>query len=77
MDNVTFTHNGPYGSMSIPLQRVTSLYRRAQANARAASNWPQCSMFVFFTTGHSHVCVLLFTGLIIGLVFSDHVVVNL
>jgi len=33
MDVVTFAHNNwPYGGMLIPLQRVTSLRRRAQAN---------------------------------------------
>ena len=38
-DDVKFAHNGPYGGMSIALQRVTSLRRRAQANAPAASYW--------------------------------------
>ena len=38
-DGVTLAHNGPYGGMPIPLQRVTSLRRRAQANAPAASYW--------------------------------------
>jgi len=40
MDDVIFgsayTGNGPHGGMLIPLQRVTSLRRRAQANAPAA-----------------------------------------
>jgi len=39
MNDVIFAHNGPYGGMSIPLQRVTSLCRRAQANVPAASSW--------------------------------------
>jgi len=30
VDDVIFAHNGPHGGMSIPLQRVTSLHRRAQ-----------------------------------------------
>jgi len=30
-------HNAPYGGVSIPLRRMTSLRRRAQANAPAAS----------------------------------------
>jgi len=38
-DDVTSAHSGPYGGRSIPLQRVTSLRRRAQANAPAASYW--------------------------------------
>ena len=38
-DDVKFAHNGPYGGMSIALQRVTSLRRCAQANAPAASYW--------------------------------------
>jgi len=29
MDDVMFAHNGPYEGMSTPLQRVTSLRRRA------------------------------------------------
>jgi len=33
MDDVILAHNGPYGGMSIPLHRVTSLHRRSQANA--------------------------------------------
>ena len=33
MDDVIFAHNGPYEVTSVPLQRVTSLRRRAQANA--------------------------------------------
>jgi len=33
MDDVIFARNGPYGGMSILLQPVTSLRRRAQANA--------------------------------------------
>ena len=39
VDSVIFAYNGPYGGMSIPLRRVTSLYRQAQANAPAASYW--------------------------------------
>ena len=39
MGDVIFSHNRPYGGMSMPLQRVTSLRRRAQANAAAASYW--------------------------------------
>jgi len=31
--------NGPYGGMSIPLQRVTSLHGHSQANAPAALYW--------------------------------------
>jgi len=30
VDDVIFAHNGPHGGMSIQLQRVTSLHRRAQ-----------------------------------------------
>jgi len=37
--DVTFAHNGPYGGISMPLQRVTSLRRLAQVNAPAASHW--------------------------------------
>ena len=37
MDDVTIGHNGPRAGVSIPLQRVTSLRRRVQANAAAAS----------------------------------------
>ena len=36
-NDVMFSDNGPRGGTSIPLQRVTSLRRRAQANAPAAS----------------------------------------
>jgi len=39
MDDVIFAHNWPHESMSIPSQRVTSLRRRAQANAPAVSRW--------------------------------------
>jgi len=39
MDDIVFAHRGPHGSMSIMLQRVTSLNRRAQANALAALYW--------------------------------------
>jgi len=38
MDDV-ICNNGSHESISIPLQRVTSLRRRAQANAPAASYW--------------------------------------
>jgi len=37
MDDVTFAHNWPYGGMPIPLQQVTSLRRRVQANVPDAS----------------------------------------
>ena len=37
VDYAMLAHNEPRGGMSIPLQRVTSLHRRAQANAPAAS----------------------------------------
>jgi len=37
MDDVIFARYGPYGGVSIPLQRVTPLRRRAQANVPAAS----------------------------------------
>ena len=40
-DDVIFAHNGPYEGMSIPLQRVMSLRRRAQDNAPVASYWPR------------------------------------
>jgi len=33
MDDIIFVRNGPYGDMSIPLQRMTLLRCRAQANA--------------------------------------------
>ena len=39
MDSIISARNGPYGGMSTPLRRVTSLRRRAQANAAAASYW--------------------------------------
>ena len=39
MDYVIFTHNGPRGGISTLLQPATSMRRRAQANARAASCW--------------------------------------
>jgi len=39
MDDIIFVRNGPYGDMSIPLQRMTLLRCRAQANAPAASYW--------------------------------------
>jgi len=39
VDDVICAHSGPYGSMSIPLRRVTSRRRCAQANAPAASFW--------------------------------------
>jgi len=40
MDDVMFAHNGQYMELvDIPLQRVTSLRRRAPANAPAASYW--------------------------------------
>ena len=42
MDDVIFAHNGPYGVTSVPLQRVTSLRRRAQADApprHVLDNW--------------------------------------
>jgi len=39
MDDDIFACSGPYGSMSILLQRVASLCRRAQANAPAAFYW--------------------------------------
>ena len=42
VDDVVFTHNGPDRGMSTPLQRVTSLRRRAQANTPAASYWLRC-----------------------------------
>jgi len=38
VNDVIFAHNGAYRRVSIPLQRVTSLRRRAQANASAASH---------------------------------------
>ena len=38
MDDV-ICNNGSHESISIPLQRVMSLRRRAQANAPAASYW--------------------------------------
>ena len=37
MDDVIFIHDAPYGGMLVPLQRLTSLRRRAQANGPAAS----------------------------------------
>ena len=37
VDDVIFARYGPYGGVSIPLQRVTPLRRRAQANVPAAS----------------------------------------
>jgi len=37
MYDVIFAYNGLYGGVSVPLQQVTSLRRRAQANAPAAS----------------------------------------
>jgi len=40
-DDVIFAHNGPYEGMSIPLQRVMSLRRRAKDNAPVASYWPR------------------------------------
>ena len=41
IDDVILAHNGPYEGMSIPLQRVTSLRRRAQGrpNVPAVSYW--------------------------------------
>jgi len=39
MDDELFAHNGQYGGLSISLRRVTSLRRRAQANAPAVSYW--------------------------------------
>jgi len=39
MDDVIFARNGPDGGMSTPLLRVTSMRRRAQADAPAASYW--------------------------------------
>jgi len=39
MDDVIFADNGPREGMSISLQRVASLRRRAQALATAASHW--------------------------------------
>ena len=39
MDDVIFAHSEPDGGISISLQRVTSLRRRVQANAPAASYW--------------------------------------
>jgi len=36
-DDVVFARNGPYVGVPMPLQRVTSLRRRAQAHAPAAS----------------------------------------
>ena len=39
---MTFAHNGPYGGMSTPLQRVTSLRRRTQDNVPSASYWLRC-----------------------------------
>ena len=36
IDDVVATHNRPYGGISTPLQRVTSLRRSAQANAPTA-----------------------------------------
>ena len=38
-DDVTFARSGPQGGMSMSLQRVTPLCRRAQANAAAAPYW--------------------------------------
>jgi len=38
-DDVIFAHSGPSRGASIPLQRVTSLRRRVQATAAAASYW--------------------------------------
>jgi len=37
VNDVVFVRDGPYGGMLISLQRVTSLRRRALANAPAAS----------------------------------------
>jgi len=37
--DVVFAHNGPYMGISIQLQRVTPLHRRAPFNAPAASYW--------------------------------------
>ena len=41
MDDVIFAHNGHYGGyrLSMPLQRVTSLRRRARSHTPAASYW--------------------------------------
>jgi len=39
VDDVIFARNGPCGGISIPLQRMTSLRRRVQANAPAAWYW--------------------------------------
>ena len=39
MDDVIFAHDWPYERMRMPLQRVTSLRRRTQADAPAASYW--------------------------------------
>ena len=39
LDDVIFAHNGIYGGMSIPLQRVTVLRRRGQANAPVGLYW--------------------------------------
>ena len=41
-NDVIFAHNGPRGGKLIPLQRVTSVRRCAQANAPAASFWSSC-----------------------------------
>jgi len=38
-DVILFTHSGPYGMLSIALQQVLSLCRRAQANDPTATNW--------------------------------------
>jgi len=37
--DVMFAHSGPYRGLSIQAERVTSLHRRAQDNAPAASHW--------------------------------------
>jgi len=39
MGDIIYTHSGPYGGTSMPLQRVTSLRRRAQAKDPAALYW--------------------------------------
>ena len=39
MDDIMFAHSGPYRGVSIPLQRVTQLRLRAQANPPVASYW--------------------------------------
>ena len=52
-DDVMFAHNGPYGGMSISLQRVISLRRRAQVNAAAVSYCLRILMHSVLDVGRS------------------------